>query len=126
MRTLSFATELRSLKEKKGSSRIFKKMSDVRQIGDIERVHRENRSVRERKKSIDFEKIRYGRRGSLDYDSNADFHELRSILETAIGQRHLCQFMNGGEQEKEVSWLGWWVGGDGRGERYQREQCGVK
>ena len=63
MRHLSFQMELRSLKDKKGSSRIFKKMSDVRQIGDIERVHRENRGVRERKKSVNFDKIKYGRRG---------------------------------------------------------------
>ena len=98
MRRLSFAMELTSLKEKKGSSRIFKKMSDVRQIGDIERVHRENRSVRERKRSVDFEKIKYGRRGSLDYDANAEYHELRTILETAIGQKHLCQFMTGDYQ----------------------------
>ena len=100
MRRLSFAKELRILNEKKGGSRIFRKMSDVRQIGDIERVHRENRGERERKKSVDFDKIKYGRRGSLDYDSNHDYHEMRTILETAIGQKHLCQFMREGQDQK--------------------------
>ena len=121
MRRLSFQKELRSLQDKKGSSKIFKKMSSTKQIGDIERVHTMNASARDRKKSVDFQKIKYGeckivgsdivglnffsypitpapnpnsgRRGSLDYDSDTNYHELRSLLETSTGQKYLCKFM---------------------------------
>mmetsp|Transcript_16268 Transcript_16268/g.33476 ORF Transcript_16268/g.33476 Transcript_16268/m.33476 type:complete len:928 (-) Transcript_16268:25-2808(-) len=95
VRELQFKKEMMSINERKGGSRIFKRMSSTNRIGDIERIHsiKEGRNEK-RRKSVDFNKINYGRRGSLDYDSEPNNHELRYLLETSTGQKHLVDFMN--------------------------------
>ncbi|GMI09056.1 hypothetical protein TrLO_g3199 [Triparma laevis f. longispina] len=94
LRHLQFEKEIRSLKEKKGGSRIFRKMSSTNRIGDIERVHQLRAQMKDRRKSVDFIQQKYGRRGSLDYDSDPSNHEMRYLLETSTGQKHLVDFMS--------------------------------
>ncbi|GMH47307.1 hypothetical protein TrRE_jg12791, partial [Triparma retinervis] len=98
VRSLQFKKDMMSIKEKKGGSRIFKRMSSTNRIGDIERIHslKEGKGGRKksRRRSVDFNKINYGRRGSLDYDSDPNNHELRYLMETTTGQKHLVNFMN--------------------------------
>jgi hypothetical protein len=60
--------------------------------GDIERIH--SLKGTKRRSSVDFDQINYGRRGSLDYDADPNNHELRYLMETSTGQKHLINFMN--------------------------------
>jgi len=101
LRHLQFEKEIRSLSEKKGGSRIFRRMSSTNRIGDIERVHAMRSATKGRRTSVDFNEIKYGRRGSLDYDSDPSNHEMRYLLETSTGQKHLVNFMNNHEGFKD-------------------------
>ena len=85
--------ELRSTKEKVGSSRIFRSLSSTNRIGDIERIHH-LRSSLPKATSVDFDALKYGRRGSLDYDADPSYHEMRTLLETAAGQKHLSLYLS--------------------------------
>ena len=58
------------------------RMSSTNRIGDIERVHQLRAQTKDRRKSVDFTEKKYGRRGSLDYDSDPSNHEMRYLLET--------------------------------------------
>ncbi len=94
-RSLQFAKDLSTTKSTVGGSRVFRRMSSTNRIGDIERLSSMKQKSRnsQRKGSVDFNRLRYGRRGSLDYDEDPMNHEMRFLLETSTGQEHLVKFM---------------------------------